>query len=237
MKASGVKERRYVVLSVKRYLTHKEVKMMNNDILSVSKFVEEYPGRRIQNLTRYLSEENLKVAFHKLVRNKSSGIDSITKEEYARNLDENIRNLHLRLRNMTYKPKPSKRVYIPKPGSNKKRPLGIPTVEDKIVQYVIAIIPNQIFEPMFIDESYGFRPKRNCHQAVKYFRKMIVTRKINYIVDADIKGFFDNISHEWMIKFLEYRIDDSRFIEIINRFLKSGIIENEMYYETDKGTP
>ena len=118
---------------------------------------------------------------------------------------------------MTYKPKPSKRVYIPKPGSNKKRPLGIPSLEDKIVQYVMAIILNQIFEPMFIDESYGFRPKRNCHQAVTHLRNMIVTRKVNYIVDADIKGFFNNINHDWMIKFLEYRIDDKRFIEIIKR--------------------
>lgn len=106
-----------------------------------------------------------------------------------------------------------------------------------IMHLYLAFYINQIFEPMFIDESYGFRPKRNCHQAVTHLRNMIVTRKVNYIVDADIKGFFDNINHDWMIKFLEYRIDDKRFIEIIKRFLASGIIENEMYYELDKGTP
>ena len=211
--------------------------MMNNSISNVGVFVSKHPERRVQNLARYLSEENLKIAFYKLKKGKAVGVDGVTLNEYASNLDDNIHNLYKRLVNMTYKPKPSKRVYIPKPGSNKKRPLGIPSLEDKIVQYVMAIILNQIFEPMFIDESYGFRPKRNCHQAVTHLRNMIVTRKVNYIVDADIKGFFDNINHDWMIKFLEYRIDDKRFIEIIKRFLASGIIENEMYYELDKGAP
>ena len=211
--------------------------MMNNSISNVGVFVSKHPEKRVQNLARYLSEENLKIAFYKLKKGKAVGVDGVTLNEYASNLDDNIHNLYKRLVNMTYKPKPSKRVYIPKPGSNKKRPLGIPSLEDKIVQYVTAIILNQIFEPMFIDESYGFRPKRNCHQAVTHLRNMIVTRKVNYIVDADIKGFFDNINHDWMIKFLEYRIDDKRFIEIIKRFLASGIIENEMYYELDKGTP
>lgn len=210
---------------------------MNNNISNVGMFISEHPESRIQNLARYLSEENLKMAFYKLKRGKASGIDGVTISTYTENLDSNINNLYKRLLNMTYKPKPSKRVYIPKPGSIKKRPLGIPCLEDKIVQSVMADIMNEIFEPMFINESYGFRPKRNCHQAVIYLRNMIVTRKVNYIVDADIKGFFDNINHDWMIKFLKYKIDDKRFIELVNKFLKSGIIENEMYYESDKGTP
>lgn len=211
--------------------------MMNNNISNIGVFVSKYPEKKVQNLARYLSEENLKLAFYRLKKGKAAGVDGMTIGEYAMNLDKNIANLHTRLLNMTYKPKPSKRVYIPKPGSSKKRPLGIPSLEDKIIQYVMAMILNEIFEPMFIENSYGFRPKRNCHQAVIYLRNMIVTRKVNYVVDADIKGFFDNINHEWMIKFLEFRIEDKRFIKIINQFLKSGIIENEMYYEADKGTP
>lgn len=210
---------------------------MNNNISNIGTFVSEHPERKVQNLARYLSENNLKRAFFKLNKRKAVGIDGVTVDNYMHDLDTNIHNLYERLVHMTYKPLPSRRVYIPKPGSNKKRPLGIPCLEDKIVQYVMAEILNEIYERMFINESYGFRPNRNCHQAVTYLRNMIVTRKVNYIVDADIKGFFDNIDHEWMIKFLEYRIDDRRFIELINRFLKSGIIENEMYYETDKGTP
>ena len=219
------------------YLTHEEVNLMNNNISNIGTFVSEHPERKVQNLARYLSENNLKRAFFKLNKRKAVGIDGVTVDNYMHDLDTNIHNLYERLVHMTYKPLPSRRVYIPKPGSNKKRPLGIPCLEDKIVQYVMAEILNEIYERMFISESYGFRPNRNCHQAVTYLRNMIVTRKVNYIVDADIKGFFDNIDHEWMIKFLEYRIDDRRFIELINRFLKSGIIENEMYYETDKGTP
>lgn len=225
------------MFDIEYYLTHEEVNLMNNNISNIGTFVSEHPERKVQNLARYLSENNLKRAFFKLNKRKAVGIDGVTVDNYMHDLDTNIHNLYERLVHMTYKPLPSRRVYIPKPGSNKKRPLGIPCLEDKIVQYVMAEILNEIYERMFINESYGFRPNRNCHQAVTYLRNMIVTRKVNYIVDADIKGFFDNIDHEWMIKFLEYRIDDRRFIELINRFLKSGIIENEMYYETDKGTP
>ena len=225
------------MFDIEYYLTHEEVNLMNNNISNIGTFVSEHPERKVQNLARYLSENNLKRAFFKLNKRKAVGIDGVTVDNYMHDLDTNIHNLYERLVHMTYKPLPSRRVYIPKPGSNKKRPLGIPCLEDKIVQYVMAEILNEIYERMFINESYGFRPNRNCHQAVTYLRNMIVTRKVNYIVDADIKGFFDNIDHEWMIKFLEYRIDDRRFIELISRFLKSGIIENEMYYETDKGTP
>ncbi len=225
------------MFDIEYYLTHEEVNLMNNNISNIGTFVSEHPERKVQNLARYLSENNLKRAFFKLNKRKAVGIDGVTVDNYMHDLDTNIHNLYERLVHMTYKPLPSRRVYIPKPGSNKKRALGIPCLEDKIVQYVMAEILNEIYERMFINESYGFRPNRNCHQAVTYLRNMIVTRKVNYIVDADIKGFFDNIDHEWMIKFLEYRIDDRRFIELINRFLKSGIIENEMYYETDKGTP
>lgn len=219
------------------YLTHEEVTIMNSYVLSVGKFVSEHPEKKVQNLARYLNEKNLKEAFKRLRRNSASGIDKTTKAEYAENLEENIKNLHSRLVRMTYVPRPSKRVYIPKPGSEKKRPLGIPAIEDKIVQYVMADVLNAIYEPMFVNESYGFRPQRSAHDAIVYLRNTITTHKVNYVVDADIRGFFDNIDHEWMMKSLEYRIEDKRFLELIRRFLKAGIIENEMFYETDKGSP
>ena len=210
---------------------------MNSYALSVGKFVMEYPERKVQNLARYLNESNLKDAFRKIRGSSAIGIDNVMKAEYEEDLEENIKNLHKRLIHMTYVPKPSRRVYIPKPGTDKKRPLGIPAIEDKIVQYVIADILNAIYEPMFINESYGFRRNRSCHDAIVYLRNTLTVRKVNYVVDADIKGFFDNINHEWMIKFLEYRIEDRRFLEIINKFLKAGIIENNLFQETDKGSP
>ena len=110
------------------------------------------------------------------------------------------------MKRMSYKPKAVRRTYIPKPGSDKKRPLGIPAFEDKIVQDLMSQILEAIYEPMFKEFSYGFRPGRSCHQAIAYLDKMLHREKVNYVVDLDIKGFFDNIDHEWLIKFIEYRI-------------------------------
>src|SRR5690606_4495750 len=122
-------------------------------------------------------------------------------------------------------------------GSDKLRPLSIPAYEDRLVQAVTADILNQIYEPEFLDCSYGFRPKRSCHDAIKALNAIIEHHKTSYIVDADIKGFFDNVNHEWMMKFLEHRIQDKNFLRLISRFLKSGIMEEGKYYESETGTP
>ena len=153
------------------------------------------------------------------------------------NLEENINRLIEEMKKMSYKPKAVRRVYIPKAGSEKGRPLGIPGIEDKIVQAGMTQILNAIYEPMFKEFSYGFRPGRNCHQAIAYLDKMIHREKVNYIVDLDIKGYFDNIDHEWLIKFLEYRIGDRVFIRYVKRFLKSGIMEQGKLIKSERGTP
>ena len=193
-------------------------------------------GYKLQTLMHKINKETLKEQHDKQQNNKASGVDKVTKEQYNENLNSNLDNLLERMKKFSYKPQPARRTYIPKL-NGKLRPLGIPAYEDKLVQGAMAEVLNEVYENIFLDCSYGFRPKRNCHQVVKFINQTIMIHKVNYIVDADIKGFFDNVNHNWLIKFLEHDIADKNFIRYIKRFLKSGIIEEMKYYETDKGTP
>lgn len=193
-------------------------------------------GYKLQTLMHKVNKETLKEQHDKQQNNKASGVDKVTKEQYNENLNSNLDNLLERMKKFSYKPQPARRTYIPKL-NGKLRPLGIPAYEDKLVQGAMAEVLNEVYENIFLDCSYGFRPKRNCHQVVKFINQTIMIHKVNYIVDADIKGFFDNVNHNWLIKFLEHDIADKNFIRYIKRFLKSGIIEEMKYYETDKGTP
>jgi len=168
---------------------------------------------------------------------KATGVDKVTKEEYGRNLETNISRLLEQMKWNTYKPQPVLRKYIPKPGTEKKRPLGIPGYEDKLVQMPIAKILNAIWEEEFLDCSYGFRPNHNCHDALKALSSTIEKQSINYIVDADIRGFFDHVDHEWMIRFLAHRIADPNMLRLITRFLKAGVMEGGIIYDTPEGTP
>ncbi|UOQ86628.1 group II intron reverse transcriptase/maturase [Gracilibacillus salinarum] len=189
------------------------------------------------SLVHLLNENNLKQCHDQLPKDKAVGVREVTKGDYERQLDRNIENLVDRLKKMAYRPVPVKRTYIDKPGSKKKRPLGIPDHEDKIVQKGITRILNAIYENDFLDCSFGFRPQRNCHDALKVLNVYIEKRKTNYIVDADIKGFFDNVSHDWMMKFLQHRIQDPKLLQIIARFLKGGYMEEGKYFDAEKGTP
>lgn len=184
----------------------------------------------------YVNRETLIKQHEKQQTGKASGIDGITKEEYDKNLESNIGKLLIRMKSFSYKPKPVRKTYIPK-SNGKLRGLGIPCYEDKLVQGAMADILNEIYENIFLDCSYGFRPKRNCHQAISQINWLLMTKKINYILDADIKGFFDNIDHDIMIMFLKEKIADKNFLRYIKRFLKAGIMEDYKYYESDKGTP
>lgn len=193
--------------------------------------------KKVQNLAAYINVDTLRAVHKQMNKYKAYGIDRVTKEDYDLNLEANLENLVRRMKSGSYKPNPTRRVYIPKDGSNKKRPLGISCYEDKLVENVISQILTQIYEPKFYNESYGFRPNRNCHRAVREVIEDVQYRKTNYVVEADIKGFFDNVKHEWLMKFLQHDIADKKFLGIIEKFLKAGIMEDGKYLGSEKGTP
>ena len=182
-----------------------------------------------------INAELLKQCHKELDGKKAVGVDKVTKEEYGKNLDRNIEDLVQRLKNKSFKPLPSLRVYIPK-GNGKMRPLGIASYEDKIVQMAVKKVLEAIYEPRFLNCMYGFRPNRGCHEAVKEVYQRISYGKISYIVDADIKGFFDHINHDWMMRFLEWHIQDPNLLWLIKKYLKAGIMEDGKFESTEEGS-
>ena len=191
---------------------------------------------KFNNLMHLLNSISLRYSFNNLKQNKAAGIDKVTAEKYEEKLGDNIANLLTKMRNMQYKPQAVRRVHIPK-GDGRTRPLGIPTVEDKMVQYAFTKILEAIYENDFLDFSHGFRRGKSCHTALKQVDNLIMNNNITYVIDADIKGFFDNVNHDWMIRCIEERISDQKFIRYIKRFLKCGIMESDKITETTKGTP
>lgn len=208
---------------------------MENERKDIRTLAKKY--EKLQTLMCYVNKETLMEQHKKQMKGKASGIDGITKEQYNENAENNVEDLLERMKKFSYKPQAVKRVYIPKTGRDKLRPLGIPAYEDRLVQGSMAYVLNEIYETKFLDCSYGFRPNRNCHQAIREINQTIMTKKVNYILDADIKGFFDNVDHNWLMEFLKHDIGDKNFLRYVSRFLRSGIIENLKYYESDKGTP
>jgi RNA-directed DNA polymerase len=196
----------------------------------------EDPKCKFTSLAHLLSEEFLRECFWELKRDKASGIDGVTVQEYEVNLEENLKDVVERLKAKRYRPQPVRRAYIPKPGGE-KRPLGILVVEDKVVQRGLKKILEAIFEVDFMDVSYGFRPNRSCHDALDVLDKAIMTKQVNFIVDMDIEKFFDTIDHGWLMRCLRERIIDTSLLRLIGRFLKAGVMEEGEYIEVDRGTP
>ena len=195
------------------------------------------PNFVFTSLFHLMNMELFRGCFGKLRGGAATGIDRVTKRKYAENLEENLSDLLARLHRMAYVPQDVRRVYIPKPGSAKGRPLGIPALEDKLVGAAMARILGHVYEEDFIDDSYGFRPKRCCHDALRALSQRVETGKIHWVVEADIKGFFDNVQHDWMLKFLSHRIGDKRMQRYVARFLKAGIMEEAKRIVSDKGVP
>lgn len=210
---------------------------METKLERIAEVAKAKPEEKFTSLIHLINKASLMQCHREMNGRKASGVDQVTKEKYEENLEENIEALVSRMKRQAYKPQPAKRVYIPKPGTNKKRPLGIPAYEDKLIQAALAKILNAIYEQDFMECSFGFRPNRSCHDAIKLLDKIVNKETIRYVVDTDIKGFFDNVDHEWMMKFVAHRIADVNLCRLIRRFLKAGIIDAGVKYDTPKGTP
>ena len=207
---------------------------MKDKLVRIAKMDKEL---KFSALVHHVNSETLTNAFKEIKRNKATGVDDITVNNYASNLDNNIAELLTRMKSKDYHPKPVKRVYIPKAGNkDEKRPLGIPATEDKMVQIAIKNILEPIFESLFSDSSHGFRPNKSCHTAIKALDNALMIAPISYVVEVDIKQFFSSISHYWLQRCLEERISDPNMLWLIRQFLKAGIMENGIYRNNELGT-
>jgi RNA-directed DNA polymerase len=186
-------------------------------------------------LLHHVSVETLSVAFYALKRKAAPGVDGVTWQDYEAGLERKLVDLHSRIHRGAYRPQPSRRTYIPK-ADGKQRPLAIAALEDKIVQGATVMGLNAIYEEDFLGFSYGFRPGRGPHDALDALVVGITTRKVNYILDADIRSFFDTVSQDWLVRFVEHRIGDKRIIRLIRKWLKAGILEDGGLTVSDRGT-
>ena len=207
-----------------------------NRLDRIREAAERDKNLRFTSLMHHITEDLLRSAYITLNRSAAAGVDAVTWREYGKKLKEHLPALHERVQSGKYRAMPSKRIWIPKP-DGRKRPIGIAVLEDKIVQQAVAMVLNQIFEVDFLGFSYGFRPKRNPHNALDAVWVGIEKRKVNWVLDADIKGFFDAISHEWLLKFLEHRIADQRLLRLCRKWLRAGVSEAGQWSKTDVGTP
>ena len=207
---------------------------MHQRLDSITKKAESDRSLRFNNLYTLLTEELLQDAFYRLKRDKAPGVDGVTVDQYGEQLDANLRSLSSRLHRRSYRPHPSLRRNIPK-GNGKTRPLGLATVEDKIVQRAVVMILERIYEVDFHESSYGFRPGRSCHQALSALGQVIATRRVNWISDADVRAFFDTVNHQQLLELLGRRISDPRLLWLINRFLQAGILIEGQRSATKEG--
>ena len=209
---------------------------MSQGLDGVRKAAKESKEQRFTALLHHLSIDLLRESFYALQRRASPGVDGVTWQEYETGLEDRLIDLHSRVYRGVYRAQPSRRVFIPK-ADGRQRPLGIAALEDKIVQQAVVTILNQIYEVDFRGFSYGFRPGRSPHQALDALTVGIQRKGVNWVLDADIRGFFDNMSHEWTMKFVEHRVADRRILRLIQKWLKAGISEDGQWSESKVGTP
>jgi RNA-directed DNA polymerase len=201
----------------------------NKDVLTKLQGVRRTAGEKKQErftaLLHHVTVDLLRESFQGLKKQAAPGVDGITWREYERGLEDRLTDLHARIHRGAYRAQPSRRLYIPKP-DGRQRPLGIAALEDKIVQQAVVTVLNQIYEVDFLGFSYGFRPGRGAHRALDALSVGIMRKRVNWILDADIRGFFDNMSHEWIDRFVQHRIADPRILRLIGKWLRAGVSED-----------
>jgi group II intron reverse transcriptase/maturase len=209
---------------------------MSQGLARVRQAAKENKELKFTALLHHLTADLLREDFYAMKREAAPGVDGVTWQEYETGLEDRLRDLHSRVHRGAFRALPSRRVYIPK-ADGRQRPLGVAALEDKLVQQSVAIILNQIYEEDFLDFSYGFRPGRSQHQALDALTVALKTKKVNYVLDADIRGFFDHLDHEWLMKFVQQRVADPRILRLIQKWLKAGVMEEGQWKETEEGTP
>src|SRR5436190_17540122 len=187
-------------------------------------------------LLHHVSVDQLRDSYSSLKKKAAPGVDGVTWQEYGEGLEARLSDLHGRLHRGAYRARPSRRTWIPKT-DGRQRPLGIAALEDKVVQHAVGTVLNQIWEEDFLGFSYGFRPGRSKNDAVDALSVGIERKKVNWILDLDVRSFFDKVDHQWLVKFVEHRIADQLIVRLIQKWLKAGVMENGRWFETEEGTP
>ena len=209
---------------------------VSHGLEGVRKAARERKEIKFTALLHHLTVDMLRDSFYALKRKAAPGVDGVTWQEYEVGLEDRLPDLHSRVHRGAYRAQPSRRVYLPKP-DGRQRPLGVAALEDKIVQAATVTILNQIYEEDFRGFSYGFRPGRSQHQALDALYVGITRKKVNWVLDCDILGFFDNLSHDWLLKFVQHRVADRRMLHLIQKWLKAGVVEEGQQKNTEMGTP
>jgi len=209
---------------------------VSQGLAGVRKAARDRKEMKFTALLHHLTVALLRDSFYALKRKAAPGVDGVTWQEYETGLEGRLTDLHSRVHRGAYRAHPSRRVYIPKP-DGRQRPLGVAALEDKIVQQAVVTILNEIYEEVFRGFSYGFRPGRSQHQALDALYVAITRKKVNWMLDCDIRGFFDHLSHDWLLKFVQHRVADRRILRLIQKWLKAGVLEEGEWKDTETGTP
>ena len=206
------------------------------NLARVSEAARRDKSTRFTALLHHVDVAALERAFRRLKRSAAPGVDGETVASYEENLAHNLQRLHAQINSGRYRPRPVRRVYIPKADGG-QRPLGVPALEDKIAQGAVAEVLSTIYEADFLGFSYGFRPRRSAHQALQALHTTFMTQYVNWVLDADIQSFFDSVDHEWMLRMVAHRVADRRILQLIRGWLRAGVMEGQRWSETEQGTP